>query len=480
MYLTMLGTGNGFVPGLFDSNALLEEGEFRALIDCGTTAWESLENLGIQRDSIHTIFITHIHFDHAGGLESIALYSKYVSQKRVKLIVPAPIRCSLWENYLSAGLTNPDCCCLEDYFDVVSPKEGESFELCGNVTAEWFSTQHIKGKFSCGLFIDGRIVYTSDMLKDEQLMQTMVDRGAEIIFHDCQIGQASVHCSYHDILTYPQNILNRLCLIHHGQMVPPSNNCPLFAVQHRRMDLSEGCHLLQKDGESDPLVLRTISHMKELQKSENTGHDWFHTQRVYREAVLLADTSPVPVNRQTVALAALLHDIADWKFHGGDEEAGPKAAREWLESCGVDEKQILHIQQIIRDLSFKGMDERKKMATPEGEIVQDADRLDAIGAIGVARVFATGASLGNSIFDPELPPRDSLKSSEYKDHSIRSTSVNHFYEKLLHVYELINTPQARAQALSRHRFMVAYLQELYQECGTENSVHQNLLKQYAL
>ena len=114
MYLTMLGTGNGFVPGLMDSNALLEENGCRTLIDCGTTAWESLEILGISREAINTIFITHIHFDHAGGLESIALYSKYVSHKKVKLIVPAPIRAALWDSYLTGGLTNPDCNCLED------------------------------------------------------------------------------------------------------------------------------------------------------------------------------------------------------------------------------------------------------------------------------------------------------------------------------------------------------------------------------
>ena len=100
-----------------------------------------------------------------------------------------------------------------------------------------------------------------------------------------------------------------------------------------------------------------------------------------------------------MALAALLHDIADWKFNGGDEEAGPRAAAHWLEGCGAPAEQIAHIQEIIRDLSFKGMGSRKKMATPEGEIVQDADRLDAVGAIGIARAFATGASLGNLIVD---------------------------------------------------------------------------------
>lgn len=478
MYLTMLGTGNGFVPGLMDSNALLEENGCRTLIDCGTTAWESLEILGISREAIDTIFITHIHFDHAGGLESIALYSKYVSHKKVKLIVPAPIRAALWDSYLTGGLTNPDCNCLADYFDVISPAEGEVFDLCGGVEAKWFSTRHIDGKFSCGLFFGGRIAYTSDMIQDLPLMTSLVEQGAEIIFHDCQMKDASVHCSYEKILAYPQEILDKLCLIHHGQLTPPGG-VPRFAVQHRRMDLSQW-PTCEMGTEEDPLVQKTIAHMQQLQSDEHTGHDWLHTQRVYREAVLLAERSALPVDRQTVALAALLHDIADWKFNGGDEEAGPRAAAQWLEQCGAPAEQIAHIQEIIRDLSFKGMGSRKKMATPEGEIVQDADRLDAVGAIGIARVFATGASLGNLIVDPALPPRDNLDSKGYKDHSVRSTSVNHFYEKLLHIYELMNTPQARSQALQRHRFMVAYLQELYGECGMENSVHQKLLEQYML
>ena len=479
MYLTMLGTGNGFTPGLMDSNALLEEGGFQTLIDCGTTAWESLERLGLSRESIDTIFITHIHFDHAGGLESIALYSKYVSHKRVKLIVPKPVRQLLWDGYLSGGLTSPDGHCLEDYFDVTAPEEGEVFQLCGGVNAEWFPTQHVEGKFSCGLLFGGRFVYTSDMRQDLPLMRALVERGADLIFHDCQMENASVHCAYSEVLSYPPEILNRLCLIHHGRLVPPSGDGPMFAVQHRRMNLSAWPDR-GKDIEQDPLVLQTITHMKELQKNEHTGHDWLHTQRVYREALSLARVSPVPVDRQTVALAALLHDIADWKFHGGDEEAGPQAAGRWLEACGADREQIRHIQQIIRDLSFKGIGERKRMSTPEGEIVQDADRLDALGAIGIARAFATGSSLGNLIFDPELPPRDNLRSEEYKDHSVHSTSVNHFYEKLLHIRELMNTPQAKARALSRHRFMVASLQELYGECGVSGGTHQRLLEQYML
>lgn len=481
MFLTMLGTGNGFTPGLLDSNALLESGNSRTLIDCGTTAWDSLGMLGLKRESIDTIFLTHIHFDHAGGLESIALYSKYVSHRRVRLIVPAPIRQELWDRCLSGGLDNPagGCSSLEDYFDVAAPAEGERFTLCGDVQAEWFPTRHIPGKFSCGLLMDEGVAYTSDMVCDLPLVESLAARGAETIFHDCQMGDANNHCKYQEILRFPQEIRDRLILIHHDQLTSPSGDGLRFAVQHQRMDLS-GRTAHREEGASDPLVERTMDHMRQLQGDEHTGHDWFHTQRVYQAAMRFADMSAVPVDRRTVALAALLHDIADWKFNGGDEEAGPRAARQWLEECGVEEETIRHIQTIIRDLSFKGMGERKAMTTPEGEIVQDADRLDAVGAIGIARAFATGAALGNLILDPDLPPRDNLDSKTYKDHSVRATSVNHFYEKLLHIYQLMNTPQARAEALSRHRYMIAYLQELYGECGMLESVHQQLLKQYEI
>ena len=280
MYLTMLGTGNGFIPGQMDSNALLEENGCKTLIDCGTTAWQSLEVLGVPREDIDAIFVTHIHFDHAGGLESIALYSKYVSHKKVKLIVPSPIRRILWDSYLSGGLTNPDCSCLEDYFDVVSPVKGEIFDLCGGIEARWFPTRHIDGKFSCGLLFGGRVAYTSDMVQDLPLVTTLVEQGAEIIFHDCQMRDASVHCSYEAVLTYPQKILDRLCLIHHGQLVPPGG-VPRFAVQHRRMDLSKW-PFCETGAEEDPLVQKTIAHIQRLQSDEPTGHDWLHTQRVYR------------------------------------------------------------------------------------------------------------------------------------------------------------------------------------------------------
>lgn len=217
------------------------------------------------------------------------------------------------------------------------------------------------------------------------------------------------------------------------------------------------------------LVQKTYDHMQKSQLGEATGHDWWHSKRVYEMAVYLAE-GRADLDHQVVELAALLHDIADWKFNGGDEGAGPRAAREWLESIGAEEKLILHVEEIIYDLSFKGNKEQKAMATPEGEVVQDADRLDAMGAIGIARTFAFGAlALQNQIVDPAILPRKALDSAGYKDRNVRSTTVNHFFEKLLLLKDRINTEKAKAVAEKRHGYMVAYLEELFFECGLEET-----------
>lgn len=482
MYITMLGVGNGFTPGVYNNNALLECGQERALIDCGVTAWDSLGMLGLGQTDIHRVFITHVHFDHAGGLEALALYSKYITGQRIQLILPRPIRALIWEQYLCGALDNPfgGCHSLEDYFDIVSPEEGESFTICGDVQARWFRTRHIEGKFSCGLFIAGQLVYTSDMVADAPLLDSLCANGAQAIFHDCQLEHASVHASLEDILAYPSHIKDKLYLMHHGLLVPPKS--PLkFLVQQQRMafDFMDGTDAqIRTSGETDALVEKTVAFIREKQLRETTGHDWFHTQRVYLAAMRLANAAGPAIDRRIVALAALLHDIADWKFNGGDEEAGPKAAAQWLQSCGAEPETIACVQKIIRDLSFKGIAERKAMSTAEGEIVQDADRLDAIGAIGVARAFATGAALGNLLLDPELPPRESMRSSEYKDRTATATTLNHFYEKLLHLHDLMNTREACAEAAGRHRFMASFLQELFLECGMQEGLHQKLLSEY--
>lgn len=478
MFITMLGVGNGFSRGVYNNNALLEQNGQKTLIDCGSTAWESLERLGLREESIDAVFVTHLHFDHVGGLEAAALHTKYFSHRRMRLIVPAPLRESLWKNCLKGGLWNPEggCSTLEDYFDVVAPEEGEPFTLCGDIQATWFPTRHISGKFSCGLLVKDQFAYTSDMQYDPQLMDHLTAENVRVIFHDCQMKNASVHAAYEQLLTYPPAVREKLVLMHHGLLVPPRNASLRFAVQHDRMSLDT---LLSPETEmDDELVRRTIAYMKERQMAESTGHDWYHTQRVYYTAMRLARASSGNPDLRTVALGALLHDIDDWKFNDGDEKAGPQAAAKWLRECGASKTLIEAIQKIIRDLSFKGMGEIKRMETLEGEIVQDADRLDAIGAIGVARAFATGTAFGNSLLDPELPPRVGLRRNEYADRKAPSTTVNHFYEKLLHLESLMNTPEAKAEAAGRHRYMVAYLQELYQECGMTDGIHQQLLEDY--
>lgn len=478
MFITMLGVGNGFSRGVYNNNALLECDGRRTLIDCGVTAWESLEQLGLGEESIDAIFITHLHFDHAGGLEAAALHSRYFSHRKLRLIVPAPIRRAIWEEYLKGSLCNPEdgCTRLDDYFDVIAPEEGEPFPLCASEQAVWFATRHVPGKFSAGILVENRFAYTSDMRCDPALMERLDQANVRVIFHDCQMENASVHAAYEEILTYPKTVREKLVLMHHGLLVPPQDTPVRFAVQHDRMNLDEiGTAVHDED---DELVRKTIAHMRSEQMAETTGHDWYHTERVYHTAMRLARTSAMHPDLRTVALGALLHDIRDWKFNGGDEEAGPKAAAEWLRSCGAPEELIGSIQTIIRDLSFKGMGEIKHMGTIEGEIVQDADRLDALGAIGIARAFATGASFGNALLDPTLLPRDALKRDEYADRKARSTTVNHFYEKLLHLEALMNTPEARAEALERHRYMLAYLQRLYRECGMTEGAHQQMLERY--
>lgn len=242
MKITMLGVGNGFSPGVYDNNALLyDRGEY-CMLDCGTTAWLSLEQLGIMRENISSIFLTHLHFDHSGGVESAALYGKYVTGKKPKLIVPDPIADVMWENVLkgtigikSLGLTK-----LEDYFRVERPKEREPFHLCGGLSAWWFSTKHIDGKFSCGVVINNYFLYTSDMICDPLLLESMQKMGIRVIFHDCQIKDAIVHADFNTLLGYPERLRKKIYLMHHG--LKESSEAPdaggmKFLFQHQEMDI---------------------------------------------------------------------------------------------------------------------------------------------------------------------------------------------------------------------------------------------------
>lgn len=208
---------------------------------------------------------------------------------------------------------------------------------------------------------------------------------------------------------------------------------------------------------------RTQRHIQEQCETDCSGHDWWHIHRVRETAILIGKKEGADL--YVVELAALLHDIADWKFHGGDESKGPQAARTWLDSLGVLPATTDQVCEIVAGLSFKGAGVPTPMRTLEGEVVQDADRLDSIGAIGIARTFAFGGHRGQPMFDPRLLPQRHTSFAEYKTN--RGTSINHFYEKLLLLKERMNTRTARQLAAERHEFMEQFLKQFFTECGVE-------------
>lgn len=192
---------------------------------------------------------------------------------------------------------------------------------------------------------------------------------------------------------------------------------------------------------------------------EGSGHDWWHVYRVWKNAIHIGKQESVDIF--VVELAALLHDVADWKFHDGNDEIGPQVAKDWLESLSVDEKVISHVCQIIKDISFKGAGVVTAMKTTEGMVVQDADRLDALGAIGIARTFAYGGSKNREMYNPDINPEMHTSFEQYKNS--QGTSINHFYEKLLLLKELMNTATAKQIAEKRHAVMEDYLNQFYRE-----------------
>lgn len=207
------------------------------------------------------------------------------------------------------------------------------------------------------------------------------------------------------------------------------------------------------------VIQSTIDFAKnELAKYES-GHDWYHTFRVWSVAKKIAEHEKADLF--VVELSALLHDIADAKFHNGNEEIGSIVASKFLKSQNVSSEIIEKVVYIIRNISFKSEGIEKSKKTIEFQIVQDADRLDAIGAIGIARAFAFGGFKNHKIFDPEIPPALSMTKAEYKNHN--STSINHFYEKLLKLKDLMNTEAGRALALKRHKFLEKYLEHFFEE-----------------
>jgi uncharacterized protein len=197
---------------------------------------------------------------------------------------------------------------------------------------------------------------------------------------------------------------------------------------------------------------------KELANAEG-GHDWFHILRVFNNVLLISKNENV--DRLVVALGALLHDIADSKFHKGDETVGPKKAREFLFKHDVDSVVIEHVVKIIENISFKGGNESQKFRSLELDVVQDADRLDAIGAIGIARCFNYGGFKNRVLFDPAVKPNLKMTKEEYK--ASTAPTINHFYEKLLLLKDKMNTKSGRQIAEKRHQFIELYLNQFYAE-----------------
>ncbi len=214
--------------------------------------------------------------------------------------------------------------------------------------------------------------------------------------------------------------------------------------------------------DSQEVIRQTEAFVRETLTDAEGGHDWWHIYRVWKNAQHIA-AHEQGVDVLVVELGALLHDIADSKFHDGDEEIGPGTAREFLTSLGVHEEVVRHVENIVRHISFKGsLDGAHEVwMSPELAVVQDADRLDALGAIGVARAFSFGGHVGNALYDPGIPPQRSISKEEYKKHN--TPTLNHFYEKLLLLKDRMNTRTGKEMAVERHRFLERYLEQFLAE-----------------
>ncbi len=211
--------------------------------------------------------------------------------------------------------------------------------------------------------------------------------------------------------------------------------------------------------ENENLIDRTMAFVKiQLQNAEG-GHDWFHTERVYKNALQIGKAENC--NLLVVQLGALLHDIADSKFHDGDETIGPRIAKEFLILERIDQETINHVVQIIENISFKGGNFDTSFTSMELNIVQDADRLDAIGAIGIARTFNYGGFKNRVLYDPNVKPNLKMSKEEYKKNE--APTINHFYEKLLLLKDKMKTKTGKKIAKERHEFMENFLGQFYGE-----------------
>ncbi len=211
--------------------------------------------------------------------------------------------------------------------------------------------------------------------------------------------------------------------------------------------------------DKEQIISNTVSFVKKTLKNAEGGHDWFHILRVWNNAKLIAKNENVDLF--IVELGALLHDIADSKFHNGDETVGPKVARKFLENENVPNEVIIHIENIITNISFKGGNFERNFTSPELLVLQDADRLDAIGAIGIARCFNYGGFKNRPLYNPAIKPNLNQTKEEYKNSE--APTINHFYEKLLLLKERMNTVSGKKIAEERHQYMEVFLQQFYSE-----------------
>ncbi|AUC16485.1 phosphohydrolase [Tenacibaculum sp. SZ-18] len=213
------------------------------------------------------------------------------------------------------------------------------------------------------------------------------------------------------------------------------------------------------------IIQNTIDFVKQTLRNAEGGHDYFHIERVYKNSLTIAENEK-RADLLIVSLGALLHDIADSKFHNGDETVGPKVASKFLMSQNVDSKTIEHVKNIIENISFKGGNFKQEFKSIELDIVQDADRLDAIGAIGIARCFNYGGFKNRALYDPEIEPNLNMTKEEYKKSD--APTINHFYEKLLLLKDKMNTDTGRRLAIERHKFMELFLNQFLNEWNAKN------------
>ena len=211
------------------------------------------------------------------------------------------------------------------------------------------------------------------------------------------------------------------------------------------------------------IIEETKEFVKRNTEGAESGHDWWHIFRVWKLSKHIAGNEDVDIF--IVELGALFHDIADSKFHEGDEEKGPRIARKFLSSFRIQESIIEHIEKIIKNISFKNNIDKTRFKSKELDVIQDADRLDAMGAIGIARAFNYGGYKNREIYNPEIKPNLYPSKEEYINSN--SPTINHFYEKLLLIKEKMNTETGRAMAERRHRFMEEFLQQFYKDWNIE-------------